>query len=104
MEGKWTLLILRDLARGVNRFSLLERSLSSISPKTLSTKLKTLHDLAMVMGPLALWPLGRRAAQRSGNPIIIEIRARAAMWGRDGQSLCGAIGSRCSVRRVTAAG
>ena len=37
ISGKWTLLIIRDLASGVKRFNQLERSLHGISPKTLST-------------------------------------------------------------------
>lgn len=41
IQGKWTLLVLRDLAQGINRFSTLERSLSGISPKTLTERLKS---------------------------------------------------------------
>jgi DNA-binding HxlR family transcriptional regulator len=41
--GKWTLLIIRDLATGTKRFSELERSLHGISPKTLSERLSTLE-------------------------------------------------------------
>jgi DNA-binding HxlR family transcriptional regulator len=43
--GKWTLLIIRDLATGTKRFIQLERSLHGISPKTLSERLTSLeHD------------------------------------------------------------
>jgi DNA-binding HxlR family transcriptional regulator len=48
IAGKWTLLILRDLAKGINRFSILERSLSGISPKTLSERLKNLEKVGIV--------------------------------------------------------
>lgn len=48
ISGKWTLLILRDLADGINRFSVLERSLSGISPKTLSERLKSLEKAGVV--------------------------------------------------------
>lgn len=41
--GKWTLLIIRDLATGTKRFSELERLLHGISPKTLSERLSTLE-------------------------------------------------------------
>ena len=45
ISGKWTLLIIRDLATGTKRFSQLERSLHGISPKTLSERLYSLeHD------------------------------------------------------------
>jgi DNA-binding HxlR family transcriptional regulator len=43
ISGKWTLLIIRDLATGTKRFSELERSLHGISPKTLSERLSTLE-------------------------------------------------------------
>jgi DNA-binding HxlR family transcriptional regulator len=48
ISGKWTLLILRDLSKGVNRFSALERSLAGISPKTLSERLKSLEKAGIV--------------------------------------------------------
>lgn len=41
---KWTLLIIRDLFRGKKRFSDFQRSLSGISPKTLSQELKKLEQ------------------------------------------------------------
>ena len=48
IEGKWTLLLLRDLARGINRFSRLERSLVGISPKTLSKRLKSFEEAGIL--------------------------------------------------------
>jgi len=43
--GKWTVLIVRDLLDGPNRFSDLESSLEGISPRTLAIRLKELeHD------------------------------------------------------------
>ncbi len=49
ISGKWTLLILRDLSKGINRFSVLERSLAGISPKTLSERLKSLEKAGIVI-------------------------------------------------------
>lgn len=46
--NKWTPLIVRDLADGRKRFSQLERSLTGISPKTLSERLKRLEEAAVV--------------------------------------------------------
>src|SRR5262245_65574380 len=43
VSGKWTLLVLRDLAGRPCRFTELERSLTGISPRTLSQRLKTLE-------------------------------------------------------------
>jgi DNA-binding HxlR family transcriptional regulator len=46
--NKWTPLIVRDLADGHRRFSELERSLTGISPKTLSERLKRLEEVSVV--------------------------------------------------------
>lgn len=46
--GKWTLLIIRDLANGPRRFCHLERSLAGISPKTLSDRLHVLEREGIV--------------------------------------------------------
>ncbi len=42
--GRWTLLILRDLAESPRRFCALERSLEGISPNTLVERLRTLEE------------------------------------------------------------
>src|SRR6202049_4505958 len=42
--GKWTLLVIRDLAEGRARFGELERSLRGISPRTLSLRLRALEE------------------------------------------------------------
>src|SRR5882757_6579836 len=46
--GKWTLLLIRDLAEGHTRFCELERSLSGISPRTLSLRLRALEEEGIV--------------------------------------------------------
>jgi DNA-binding HxlR family transcriptional regulator len=46
--GKWTLLLIRDLAEGSARFCELERSLEGISPRTLSLRLRALEDEGVV--------------------------------------------------------
>lgn len=48
ISGKWTLLVLRDLSNGINRFSTLIRSLSGISPKTLSERLRSLEEVGVI--------------------------------------------------------
>src|ERR1051326_4913838 len=48
ISGKWTLLIIRDLASGVKRFNQLERSLGGISPKTLSERLRLLEEEGII--------------------------------------------------------
>ena len=46
--GKWTLLVIRDLAEGRSRFCELERSLAGISPRTLSLRLRALEEHGIV--------------------------------------------------------
>jgi DNA-binding HxlR family transcriptional regulator len=46
--GKWTLLLVRELAEGRSRFCELERSLVGISPRTLSLRLRALEDEGIV--------------------------------------------------------
>jgi DNA-binding HxlR family transcriptional regulator len=46
--GKWTILVIRDLAEGRSRFCELERSLAGISPRTLSLRLRALEAQGIV--------------------------------------------------------
>ena len=46
--GKWTILVIRDLAEGRSRFCEIERSLAGISPRTLSLRLRALEDEGIV--------------------------------------------------------
>jgi DNA-binding HxlR family transcriptional regulator len=46
--GKWTILLIRDLAEGRSRFCELERSLAGISPRTLSLRLRGLEEQGIV--------------------------------------------------------
>ncbi len=48
IQGKWTLLILRDLMAGTRRFWELLQSLTGISPKTLSVRLKELEEVGVL--------------------------------------------------------
>src|SRR5918997_1225363 len=46
--GKWTILVIRDLAERRSRFCELERSLAGISPRTLSLRLRALEEQGIV--------------------------------------------------------
>jgi DNA-binding HxlR family transcriptional regulator len=48
LEGKWTILILRNLASGVKRFGELRRTLYPISPKTLTDRLRMLEEQGII--------------------------------------------------------
>ena len=83
--GKWTLLLVRELAEGTTRFCELERSLSGISPRTLSLRLRALEEEGIVERQTvpevpprveyALTPKGRALL-----PIIEDMRAWGAQW------------------------
>ena len=48
ISGKWTLLVIRDLADCSHRYCELERSLEGISPRTLSLRLKALEEQGII--------------------------------------------------------
>ena len=48
LSGKWTILLIRDLADGRSRFCELERSLEGISPRTLSLRLRALEEQGII--------------------------------------------------------
>lgn len=48
VSGKWTLVLLRDLALGSRRFCELQRSLTGISPGTLSVRLRSLEEEGII--------------------------------------------------------
>ena len=48
LDGKWTLLILRELFQGTQRFGALRATLSGISPKTLTERLRFLENKGIV--------------------------------------------------------
>ena len=48
VAGKWTLLVVRDLADGPRHYGDLERSLPGISPRTLADRLKVLAEHGLV--------------------------------------------------------
>jgi DNA-binding HxlR family transcriptional regulator len=83
--GKWTLLIIRDLAEGRARFCELERSLAGISPRTLSLRLRALEEEGVVerdtfseVPPRVEYGLTEKG--RALIPIIEDMRAYGRRW------------------------
>jgi DNA-binding HxlR family transcriptional regulator len=83
--GKWTLLIVRDLAEGRSRFCELERSLVGISPRTLSLRLRALEEEAIVerrtypeVPPRVEYALTEKG--RALVPIIESMRVYGTEW------------------------
>jgi len=83
--GKWTLLLVRDLAEGKSRFCELERSLQGISPRTLSLRLRALEDGGIVerQTHAAVPPRVEYALTEKGRallPIIEDMREYGRRW------------------------
>jgi len=83
--GKWTLLLVRELARGRSRFCELERSLTGISPRTLSLRLRALEVEEIVerqtypeVPPRVEYALTEKG--RALLPIIDDMRAYGERW------------------------
>ena len=83
--GKWTLLVIRDLADGRSRFCELERSLEGISPRTLSLRLRALEEEGIVerqtfpeVPPRVEYVLTDKG--RALAPLIEDMRAYGRDW------------------------
>jgi DNA-binding HxlR family transcriptional regulator len=83
--AKWTLLLVRDLAEGRSRFCELERSLTGISPRTLSLRLRALELEGIVerqtypeVPPRVEYALTEKG--RALLPIIDAMRAYGDRW------------------------
>jgi len=48
IEGKWTTLVIRELLPGKKRFSEIQRALTGISPKILTSRLRLLEERKLV--------------------------------------------------------
>ena len=93
--GKWTLLIVRDLAEGRARFCELERSLGGISPRTLSLRLRALEVEGIVerrtfpeVPPRVEYALTTKGMALV--PIIDSMRTYGTEWL--GASACAQVG------------
>ena len=83
--GKWTLLLVRDLSEGNSRFCELERSLTGISPRTLSLRLRALEEEGIVRRTTyaEVPPRVEYALTAKGEallPIIESMRDYGEMW------------------------
>jgi DNA-binding HxlR family transcriptional regulator len=86
--GKWTLLVIRDLADGRSRFCELERSLQGISPRTLSLRLRALEEEGVVerqtfpeVPPRVEYALTEKG--RALVPLIEDMRTYGREWLAD---------------------
>jgi len=99
--GKWTLLVIRDLAEGRSRFCELERSLQGISPRTLSLRLRALEEEGVVerqtfpeVPPRVEYALTSKG--RALVPLIEDMRTYGREW------LCGDLDIDSDAEELTA--
>ena len=85
LSGKWTILLIRDLADGRSRFCELERSLEGISPRTLSLRLRALEEQGIIarktfpeVPPRVEYSLTEKG--RALIPIIDSMREYGRAW------------------------
>jgi DNA-binding HxlR family transcriptional regulator len=83
--GKWTLLLVRELAEGRSRFCELERALTGISPRTLSLRLRALEEEGIVERQTyaEVPPRVEYALTGKGSallPIIDDMRTYGERW------------------------
>ncbi len=83
--GKWTTLILRDLLRGSRRFGELRASLGTVSPKTLTDRLRELEQSGVVtrtiyaeVPPRVEYALTDKG--RALRPVVDAMAAWGATW------------------------
>ncbi|MBK9739386.1 MAG: helix-turn-helix transcriptional regulator [Actinobacteria bacterium] len=83
LDGKWTILVVRDLLGGTKRFGELRRSLDGISPKTLTDRLRGLEAHGLVerriyaeVPPRVEYSL--TDAGRTLEPVLVAL----SRWGR----------------------
>src|SRR3990170_2196649 len=96
--GKWTILVIRDLAEGRSRFCELERSLAGISPRTLSLRLRALEEEEIVarqtypeVPPRVEYELTDKG--RALLPLIEDMRRYGREWlgARGGAAVAAAV-------------
>ena len=79
LDGKWTILVLRDLLSGKKRYSELQRSLAGISPRLLVARLKTLEQQGLVTRTAfaTVPPTTEYALTAQGHQIMPVVQAMA---------------------------
>lgn len=83
LDGKWTILIVRDLLSGTKRFGELRKSLVGISPKTLTDRLRGLEEHGLVERRIyaEVPPRVEYSLTESGRtlePVLVAL----SRWGR----------------------
>lgn len=86
---KWALLILRDIAlRKINRFNKIRRSLSGLTPRVLTLRLRELEENRLIQATVIKenprvveWELTEKG--KDTVPILLDVMAFGAKWYPD---------------------
>jgi DNA-binding HxlR family transcriptional regulator len=85
LDGKWTLLILRDLLAGTRRFGQLRRALDGLGARTLAERLRALEQQGVVsrsvfaeVPPRVEYALTDKG--RALEPVLVAMGAWASRW------------------------
>lgn len=82
LDGKWTILILRDLLGGTKRFGELRKSLGDLNPKTLTDRLKQLEkDKILTKKIFAEVPLRVEYSLTKKGTELRSVVEALAHWG-----------------------
>jgi DNA-binding HxlR family transcriptional regulator len=88
LDGKWTLLILRELFQGTRRFGELRMTLQGISPKTLTERLRFLEEQDVLarkiypeIPPRVEYSLTKRG--QKARPVIEALREWGEIIGKN---------------------
>ena len=84
LDGKWTILVVRDLLGGTKRFSDLRRSLAGVSPNTLTDRLRALERHGLVDRRIyAEVPPRVEYSLTEAGKTLEPVLAALSDWGRD---------------------
>jgi DNA-binding HxlR family transcriptional regulator len=93
LGDRWTLVILRDLARGSQRFSELEDASGGISPRTLADRLRQMESDGMIkresfreIPPRVQYTLTEKG--QAALPVIEALRAFGDSWLSEAEKQC----------------
>lgn len=84
LDGRWTMLVIRELLDGTKRFSQLRAGLPGISPKTLTDRLRALEREGLVERRFHAEIPPRVEYTLTGKGHTLEpVIAALATWGRE---------------------
>lgn len=85
LEGKWTLVIIRELLHGKRRYSQLQRSLTGISPRLLALRLRELESKSLLTRHV--YPTNPPTTDYELTPLGLQLKPVISSLATFGQAL-----------------